>query len=356
MTPFAAGCAICGADLDIRRFDRPRRRYRLKRWIARGAIVGVVAVLCYVAATGGDGPSPQKPPAARAEPSQAPVPNDARRVIDRTVGGASPAAQRAELRRYLFARGIPAASVAAVMRHSRDGIGLAVSRSATGTRIGGPGVVPAGQDWPRSAGGYALDFIALIDFAQLPRVGPLPRAGRLALYFGANPDDPQFLDPLASAHAYYLPPGAPTASPRAPRDTFPVAATYLRGRPMSFSGDAEQVVADAERGPAREKLIDAMNDVTTRALQPSHLLGTPFAVQGPPLEELVHHLRSANGAAAAGYSRAERRDPRRWLLLAQIEEEGELTIADGGVLYYAIPRRDLAAGRFDRVAAIMQSH
>ena len=33
-----------------------------------------------------------------------------------------------------------------------------------------------------------------------------------------------------------------------------------------------------------------------------------------------------------------------------------MTSADGGVLYYAIPRRDLAARRFDRVAVIMQSH
>jgi len=47
---------------------------------------------------------------------------------------------------------------------------------------------------------------------------------------------------------------------------------------------------------------------------------------------------------------------RRWVLLAQIEEQANMTFADGGVLYYAIPRRDLAVRRFDRVAVIMQSH
>jgi uncharacterized protein YwqG len=61
-------------------------------------------------------------------------------------------------------------------------------------------------------------------------------------------------------------------------------------------------------------------------------------------------------SAADRYSKAERRDPRRWVLLAQIEEQGDLAFADAGVLYYAIPRRDLAARGFDRVVVILRSH
>jgi hypothetical protein len=338
VSSFAAGCAICGADLDIRRFDRPQRwRPSQNPWIARGAFVAVVALFVYLAATRTDRPSLSVPAPRRAD-AEPPPPRDAKRVVDTVAGGAPPAAQRAALKRYLAARHIRPTSIAAIMRHSRDGVGLVASKTATGTRIGGSGLVPAGQGWPRSRAGYPLDFIPLIDFAQLPHLDPLPRAGRLALYYASNPDDPQFLDPLTGGRAYYFPPGAPTASPKAPSDTYPIAAFHLRGRVMSFSGDSEQVVEDTKGDPAQQRLIDAMNDVTTADLQPSHLLGTPFAVQGPPLDEL------------------ERRDPRRWVLLAEIDGEGGLTIADGGSLYYAIPRRDLATGRFDRVAVIMQSH
>jgi Domain of unknown function (DUF1963) len=359
VSSFAAGCAICGADLDIRRFDRPQLwRPSQNPWIARGVVVTVVALFVYLAATRTDRLSSPNLPTRRQ--AQAPIPRDAKRVIDTVTGGAAPAAQRAALKRYLAARHVGATPIASIMRHSRDGVGLVESKTATGTRIGGPGLVPAGQDWPRSPAGYPLDFIALIDFAELPHVGPLPRAGRLALYYGGNPDDPQFADPVAAARAYYFPPGTPTASPKAPTDTYPIAAFHVRGRLMSLSGDSEQVVEDTKGDRAKHRLIDAMNDVTTADLQPSHLLGTPFAVQGPPLGELVYDLSGKTEgvlpASIADYSKAERRDPRVWVLLAEIGEQGGLTIADGGALYYAIPRRDLAIGRFDRVAVIMQSH
>ena len=360
VTPFAAGCAICGADLDIRRFDKPPR-VPASPWITRGAIVAAIVAFCYLAATSGGGPSNLPPQRSAATPTPTPkTPKDAQRVVDTVLRGASPAVQRRALKRYLAKRRVPAASIAALMRRTRDGIGLVESKRVTGTRIGGAGLVPAGRPWPRSAAGYPLDFIALIDFAKLPHIDPLPRAGRLALYYGGNPDDPRFLDPAAAALAYYFAPGAPTASPKAPRDTYPFAPTHLRGRLMSFSGDAQQVVDDTNGDPAQDKLIDAMNDVMTRRdMQPSHVLGAPFAIQGPPLEELTYDLsgKSRGVPVSPGiYSKGERRDPRRWVLLAQIEEQGGLTVADGGVLYYAIPRRDLAARRFDRVAVIMQSH
>ena len=63
----------------------------------------------------------------------------------------------------------------------------------------------------------------------------------------------------------------------------------------------------------------------------------------------------SSDASRDRFSEAER-DPGAWVLLAQIEEERDFVIADGGVLYFAIPRSDLRARRFDRVIATMQSH
>lgn len=44
------------------------------------------------------------------------------------------------------------------------------------------------------------------------------------------------------------------------------------------------------------------------------------------------------------------------MLLAQINEDDDLVIADGGVLHFVILRRDLEQGRFDRVVGMMESH
>ena len=288
------------------------------------------------------------------------TPKDAQRVIDTVARGAAPAAQRAALNRYLRGRGIPASLIGTVMRSSRDGIGLVPSRNGGGARIGGRGLVPAGQSWPRSPDGHALTFVALIDFAKLPHLAPLPRAGRLALYYNFSLDDPHWLDPVAAARAYYLPPGAPSASPKPPDESNSIAEIALRGRLMSFAGDAAEIVESTTDEPVRKKLIDAMNDMHTNDLQPTHLLGSSFNVQGSPIAELLYDLSGKDvdvrPDSRAKYTRVERRDARRWVLLAQIEEQGDFIIADGGVLYYAIPRRDLAQRRFDRVAVIMQSH
>ena len=53
---------------------------------------------------------------------------------------------------------------------------------------------------------------------------------------------------------------------------------------------------------------------------------------------------------------AAERNSGDWLLLAQIDEDDGLVIADGGVLHFVMLRSDLAARRFDRVIGVMESH
>ena len=55
------------------------------------------------------------------------------------------------------------------------------------TRLGGPGLLPAGADWPRTSAGRPLAFLAALDLAELPTEGRLPDAGWL-LFF-ADLDD-----------------------------------------------------------------------------------------------------------------------------------------------------------------------
>ena len=45
-----------------------------------------------------------------------------------------------------------------------------------------------------------------------------------------------------------------------------------------------------------------------------------------------------------------------WLLLAQINEDDGLVIADGGVLYFVMLRADLEQLRFDRLVVFVDSN
>ena len=103
----------------------------------------------------------------------------------------------------------------------------------------------------------------------------------------------------------------------------------------------------------------AMNELRGRGIDSHHLLGAPVEIQGPVLERMPD-LFDADNEALAPESRArcmpaERASADEWMLLAQIEEQDDLVTADGGVLYFIIPRTDLEARRFDRVIGIIDS-
>jgi uncharacterized protein DUF1963 len=108
-------------------------------------------------------------------------PRDAVRVADLAERGASVARQRRALRRYLLGRHISRTTIAAVFRHTRNGIALRPSPGEARTRLGGQPLLPPGQSWPTGPGGHPFTFIAAFDFAELPRLDPLPRDGTLAL-------------------------------------------------------------------------------------------------------------------------------------------------------------------------------
>ena len=65
-----------------------------------------------------------------------------------------------------------------------------------GTRIGGPAWLPDGEAWPRGRDGRPMEFLAQLDFAELPRLPDFPEAGLLQFFiarddrFGADYDDP----------------------------------------------------------------------------------------------------------------------------------------------------------------------
>ncbi|RAY12493.1 hypothetical protein DPM19_25505 [Actinomadura craniellae] len=107
-------------------------------------------------------------------------------------------AQRHRLR-SLFGSFFGPEVVTAVLELARPALRLTAARAAplTGTRLGGDPVLPAGADWPSWAG-RPLDFLGVIDFAELAavlRLPELPAAGSAAFYYAAGTPRPWGDDP-----------------------------------------------------------------------------------------------------------------------------------------------------------------
>lgn len=300
---------------------------------------------------------PSPPPVQR--PKEKPPGADAVAVRRLALDGAPLPKQRAALRKFLRARGVSEAGVASTFAHMVNGITLeSGAPKGARTRIGGKGLVPAGSSWPENRHGTPLQLVAMLDLAELPRVGDLPRAGRLALYY--NGDFDHFtMDPLETGRVLYLPPGTRATELAPPEEDFAVAAKPRRGIAVPIAGESGNAVESLPKAQ-QKPLYDAMNELSdTGIYRESHVLGASLDVQGPALEELEYALGPKSDymseANRARFTPAERsRD--QWVLLAQIEEENDMIFADGGVLYYAILRDDLKRRRFDRVAVVMQSH
>lgn len=69
-------------------------------------------------------------------------------------------------------------------------------RQTLGTRIGGPAWLPDGEAWPCGRDGRPMEFLAQLDFAELPPLPDYPVSGLLQFFvarddrYGADFDDP----------------------------------------------------------------------------------------------------------------------------------------------------------------------
>jgi len=206
--------------------------------------------------------------------------------------------------------------------------------------------------------------VAAFDFAELPRLDPLPHEGTLALYWNfywyeVPHDAAAKMDYVAATRAYYFAPGDRVVHPEPPRDSYPIEFNPLRGLAVAVAGEPGLVAREIEGRSDSQALFDAMNELAAAGLYPHHLLGAPIEIQGPVLDGM-RSLFDPKHQYLTEQSRsrftAAERNSGDWLLLAQIDEDDGLVIADGGVLHFVMLRSDLAARRFDRVIGVMESH
>jgi hypothetical protein len=247
-------------------------------------------------------------------------------------------------------------------------------RAETGEQVaaqlGGSPALPDDMEWPRSAAGRPLGFVAGIDLSRVPAGSldiPVPAGGTLLLFY-RDPSEDEGLherfwisDPLPvveppTGRVVFVPDGTATT-----RRTEPGAAAYvevpLAVEVIATGPDWEHPAlerAGAELSEAdRTFLADASHgddfgdEISMRTEMPRHYLGGyAYPVQGPVEVEAAWQRL---GSRLPYSDPAFRDEARQWTSLVQIDSDDDAGMrwGDCGSLYWAIRRDDLAAGRFD---------
>lgn len=209
------------------------------------------------------------------------------------------------------------------------------------SRLGGPGLLAPGAEWPHAKGGRPHTFLAGIDLAELPATGELPAAGWLLAFadIDAGGEALGLVDvsdnaPGAQIHVAYLDPGVD-----------PVAAT-----PPASLG----VVLRERRVRAVAQLtLPASWEVGERlglgAIQRKVYYDAVERSVGPPYG---CHWVLGWETGVQGYLPDEHE-----VLLLHLADDGDLDFdyMDAGAIQFRIPRAALAAGDWSAVVAYADS-
>ena len=285
--------------------------------------------------------------------SRAMTPDD---LIAAAVARASLADQRSLLRAALHERGLPPDLVDAVLAHTSDGIVLrAAGAQEPGGRIGGPGVLPNGENWPRLPDGRPLTFLGHFDLSRLPQMAPLPVAGNLLIYW----DFEAFDNWWTAGRVFWAPDGAELITGDQPDGGYPQLAPFL------VSGYAQPIVGAVhlfiwslidDQSTARMALR-AINELTADLCM-NQLLGAVRECEHPIPDEIGRWFAKTTEQTPPGLTEAQRAGS-GWTLLAQFQgdpaADHNFGFADSGCLYLLVSASDLANLRFDRVIGIVDS-
>lgn len=278
--------------------------------------------------------------------------------------GAPPADQRAFLTKRLRARGIGSTATSALVAKAIDGVSLKLTTTARVSHLGGNALVTDGEVWPTNdRNGTPLSLLAVFDLAELKAPAPLPPDGALALYFDTTglKDDPtdftdDWMDVAASAEVRWIPAGTPAHEVGAPKTVLAYPRQAVKGTSMAIFGGIDWPVAMP--GSRRDIAIagDTMFALMQGAYTYDQLLGSSQDIQGPILDEIEYWFRETSNQQTRSRYSADERHGKGWTLLAQISGGGsdEMTFADAGNVFFAVPTVDLAARRFDRAIGILQ--
>jgi uncharacterized protein YwqG len=259
--------------------------------------------------------------------------------------GADLETQREILVEGFRAHGVDTATIASARARATDGIAL-FEREACTSRIGGPGLLPAGVEWPIGPDGHPLSFIAAFALQDLPALDPLPDSGTLLVFWSERYFEWPRMDFRLATRVFWVDGSAvPAAQPEGMRS---YVAVPLHGVRMPIVGERDRIEVS-------EGVEDAFHEAWAELTELHHhqLLGTSRDIQGPVLNEIGYWFDQGEPQTRADYTDAEVAGD-GWRLLGQIDSTDDLLFGDAGALYLVIPEADLVDRRFDRVMGIMQ--
>jgi uncharacterized protein YwqG len=241
----------------------------------------------------------------------------------------------------------------------RPGARLSVAGEGRAGHLGGSPELPPDAEWPVWPGHGPLTFVASVNCAALSGLDiPLPEDGTLLFFFfdGQFDDDEALVycedpDSMAGARVIYVPAGAtveerPTPEGLTPYPRLAVSAEVLATTQHRKKALAHEFLvaggASEEEAAAGAAEFERLANAAAKA--PWHQIGG-FAspVQGPVELEVAKTVLGVPWGDPQLEVEAA-----KWVLLAQVDSQGDMMWGDSGALYWLIRPEDLAARRFEQ--------
>jgi len=235
----------------------------------------------------------------------------------------------------------------------------AVDGKPSAGQLGGNPVLPPEIDWPTWPGHGPLAFVASVNCAELPELDiPLPEDGTLLFfYFDGQLDDGHALvhcedaESMAGARVIYVPAGTPAQERATPGGLTAYPKIGLSVEVVATAPHGEHALLSKTLLPGNVSLEDSpsahvFGDVVEMVAKgPLHQIGGfAYPIQGPVENEVA---QAALGGSVPWHDPRHAAEASRWVLLAQIDSDGEMMWGDVGALYWLIRPDDLANRRFD---------
>lgn len=222
-----------------------------------------------------------------------------------------------------------------------------------GCRLGGPVWIVEGEDWPVDPAGEPFDFVAQIDFAELPPLDGFPTSGVLQFFtrrddiMGADFDQPARSVIQLIWHADGLPAGRLVPAPPQ-REAVGPLANHTREAGIALVAKA------ATQNPSFhdfriEGLLDGFGN------RPNFKRIDEWLYDPVRMESAVHHVGGHPAFTQYDFRKAGHYDDYDRTLL-RLTSDDHIGWGDVGEAVFLIRAADLAARDFSRVAFSWDCH